>query len=319
MSKVSINYYLNDKLKATETKDGAPAFPVYIRVIHKRVLSRIKSTAVNINVTEKEFENLYNANIKHKVLIEMHGTKVDTVKGRVTKTTETKTEFVPYNIKQYIESETQIIKAFIDFAEDSISKDFVINKSKANFGDLLDFFCYTRFWTVLETVTTGFISLETQVNMQQKLSDYLRKHTDFTYETIEYIVSTNIGLHADTPNGERNLISLSKAVIKDFYCKGILTDKEAARFEFMHLLGKYNFDIYRLPFEKKEKRNPNPHEFLTFYVWLRGKADVLKYINAHAESYTRKNLTETANAAEKIFVDYFKQGYFKGWKEIEAE
>ena len=224
MAKISINYYLNEKLKSKENETIGAAFPVYIRVIHKRILSRIKSTATIENLPEKEFETFC-------------------------KSTPA-------------ENEKRILQAFFDFAE-NIIKDFQINQSKTNLGGLLDYFCYLRFWTVLEDITTGFISSETRVNMCVKLREYLTKNTDFNPETIHYIAPTNIGLHADTEGGKQKFISLRKEVIKDFHAKGILTDKEAARFEFTHLLNTYSFEKYRLPFEKTGGRNPNPHEFLT--------------------------------------------------------
>ena len=313
MAKISINYYLNDKLKSKGNEVNGGAFPVYIRVIHKRILSRIKSTAINVNLTEKEFENLYNSGIKRKVVIEHSGRKLEN--GTITESNYTTTEYVDYEIKQHIESETRIIQAFFDFAENTI-KDFQINQSKTNLGDLLDYFCYLRFWTVLEDIKTGFISAETRVNMSEKLREYLMKSTNFKQGTLYYIAPANIGLHAETREGKREYISLPQEVTKDFHSKEILTDKEAARFEFMHLLSMYNFDKYRLPFEKKGGRNPNPHEFLTLYVWLREKSEILKYIREKAESYTRENLTEIATAAEQVFVEWFKKSYFEGCNNV---
>jgi hypothetical protein len=310
MAKVSINYYLNNKLKSKGNETGGVAFPVYIRVIHKRILSRIKSTAINVNLTEKEFENLYNAGIKRKAVTEHHEIKAE--KGRATQSNYTTTEFIDYDIKQHIESEKRIIQAFFDFAENTV-KDFQINNSKTNLGDLLDLFCNLRFWIVLQDITQGFISHETRVNMYQKLREYLQANTDFNAATIEYIAPINIGLHVDKPNGKRQFISLDIETTKDFHSKGILTDKEAARFEFMYLLNMYNFDKYRVPFEKSGGRNPNPHEFLTLYVWLREKPEILKYIAEKGQNYTRENLTEIANNAEQIFIDWFKKGYFEGW------
>lgn len=274
MAKISINYYLNDKLKSKGNEANGAAFPVYIRVIHKRILSRIKSISTRENLTEKEFETFcHSANV---------------------------------------ESEKKILQSFFDFSENTI-KDFQINQSKTNFGDLLDFYCNLRFWAVLENIRTGFISPETRINMYVKLRDYFAKNTDFKAETINYIAPANIGLHADIQGGKQEYISLSQEVTKDFHEKGILTNKEAAQFEFIDLLNEYNFNKYRYPFEKKGGRNPNPHEFLTLYVWLREKPEILKYIAEKGQPYTRENLNEVAANAEKIFIEQFKKGYFEGW------
>jgi hypothetical protein len=311
MAKSSINYYLNKKLKSKGNEAGTMAFPVYIRVIHKRILSRIKSIAINVNLTEKEFENLYNTSIKRKVVTEHRAVKVE--KGRVTKSNYTVTELIDYDIKRSIESEKLAIQAFFDFAENTV-KDFRINNSKTNLGDLLDFFCNLRFWAALGDVESGFISSETRKNMHQKLCEYLRANTDFNAATIEYITPLNIGMHANEPNGERKYISLDIETRKDFHSKGILTDKEAARFEFIELLSRYDFEKYRKPFEKNGGRNPNAREFLTLHVWLLEKSEILEYIAAKGENYTRQNLNETAIAAEQNLIDWFKKGYNEGWQ-----
>jgi hypothetical protein len=318
MGKISISYYLNTKLKATD-KNGVPAYPVYIRVLHKRVLTRINSTAVNIPVTEKEFANLYGANIKHKIITETKRTKVSAVTGRVEQIAETVTELVSYDMRKAIETERNIIISFFEFADKYIS-DFAINKSKTQFGDLLDFYACCEILQLLEWIKSNFISIETRLNMYRKLGKYIAEKTGFSFSTATQIITANVGLHAKSRDGKQEYISLEVETINDFRTAGILTDKEAGTFEFINLLRNYYFKKYSYPLAKKgnravrENRINNPYEFLTVRVWLREKQEIIKYISENATPYTKKYVAKLAEKAEKLFVDLFRKQYFEGSK-----
>jgi hypothetical protein len=315
MGKISVSYYLNTKLKPTQNADGAAAYPVYIRVLHKRVLSRINSVAVNVPVSEKQFENLQNADIKRKLVTEKNGIKLKN--GIVTKITETFTEYVPYNVTAAMETEKNIIVSFFEFAEKHIT-DFVINKSKTNFGDLLDYYANSKIMPLLEWVKSDFIPFETRKSMYEKLEKYIAEKTGFSFSTAVQIIPANVGLYAQRHNGKREYISLGTETIKDFRTAGILTDKEAGIFEFVKLMRGY--EKYRLNAARKgkqaerENRINNPYEFLTVRVWLREKAEIINYIAAKCEPQTREFVTEFAEKAEKLFIDLFRKLYFEGWK-----
>jgi hypothetical protein len=317
MGKISVSYYLNTKLKPTQTTDGKKAYPVYIRVLHKRVLSRINSVAVNVPVTEKQFENLQNAGIKRKFVTETSGIKLEN--GIVTETNETKTEYVPYNVAAAMETERNIIVSFFEFADKYIL-DFIINKSKTSFGDLIDYYANCEIMQLLEWVKTDFIPIETRWNMQKKLKKHIVEKTGFSYSTAVEMTAVNVGLHAKSRNGKSEFISLGTDTINDFRTAGILTDKEAGAFEFINLLTEYNFNKYRLPVARKGKqaekeyRVSNPHEFLTVRVWLREKPEILRYVAAKASPKTREFIAEYAEKAEKTLIDLFKKQYFEGLK-----
>ncbi|MCL2435242.1 MAG: hypothetical protein FWD09_03765 [Lentimicrobiaceae bacterium] len=109
MGKISVTHYVNTKLKA-KNHDGNECFPVYIRVIHKRILSRIKSTFIYLPTTEADLKN---AEI----------------------------------IQRLCRHETQFIKSFFEYAEKQIL-DFSVDKSKCNLGKLLEFYG-SNFWELL--------------------------------------------------------------------------------------------------------------------------------------------------------------------------
>jgi hypothetical protein len=274
MGKISVKHYFNDRLKA-ESINGEKYRPLYVQIIRKLRTSQIRSAFVTEKITAEQ----------------LHTEKIQAL----------------------CKQEATMIHAFFEFA-DKATDEFMVSKSKTNLGDLLDFFCCLPFWSVLEDITSGFITGETRINIFTKLRNYFKANTDFNDLTIAYILNSNVGLHAASKDGEAKFISLSKDVIKDFHSKGILTDKEAARFEFTELLGRYNYDKYRLPLEKNGQKNPNPHEFLTLYVWQREKPEILKYVEAKSAKYTRQNLAKIVTDCENVFINLFKKGYFEGWK-----
>ncbi|MDR2423878.1 MAG: hypothetical protein LBD59_04040 [Prevotellaceae bacterium] len=306
---------MNTKLKASKTPEGECAYPVYIRILHRRILSRINSVAVNVPVTEKQFENLYNSGIKHKLVTETEGTEMKN--GMITETRETITEHVNYDIRKAVETETNIITSFFDFASRHIS-DFIISKAKTNFGDLLDYYANTEITQLLEWSKTDFIPFETRLNLHTKLRQYIEDKTGFTTSTAIAIAPVNVGLHSKSRNGKREFIHLGTEMINDFLMVGILTDKEAGLFEFINLLQSYDFETYRLPFARKgkqaerKKRINNPYEYLTLRVWLREKPAILKYLTAKASPKTREFIAEYAEKSEKVFIDLFKKQYFEG-------
>ena len=106
MGKISVTHYVNTKLKAK----GNECFPVYIRVIHRRILSRIKSTFIYLPTTETDLKN---------------------------------SEI----IQRLCRHETQFIKSFFEYAENQIP-DFSVDKSKCNLGKLLEFYG-SNFWELL--------------------------------------------------------------------------------------------------------------------------------------------------------------------------
>ena len=317
MGKISISYYLNTKLKPTQNADGTAAFPVYIRVLHKRVLSRINSVAVNIPVTDKEFKNLEKSNIKHKLVTETSGTKIEN--GVVIETNETITEYVNYNVAAAMETEKNIIVSFFEFADKHIT-DFIINKSKTNFGNLLDYYATAKIANYLEWVKTDFIPIETRINIHQKLQKYIIEKTGFSHSTATQITPANVGLHAKSRNGKSEFIYLENDTINDFRKVGILTDKEAGFFEFINLLRGYDYDTYKLPIARKgkqaekENRINNPYELLTLRVWLREKPQIIQYISTKASPQTQKFITEYAEKAENVLIDLFRKQYFEGLK-----
>lgn len=68
MSKVTVKYYLNTKLKhRVSQKDGEIRYPIYIRAIHKRIMSSLSSSLGY--ATEKELENIINSK-KAKIELE---------------------------------------------------------------------------------------------------------------------------------------------------------------------------------------------------------------------------------------------------------
>lgn len=272
MGKISVKHYFNDKLK-TEIINGEKYRPLYVQIIRKQRTSQVRSAFVTEKITAEQLQS--------------------------------------EKIQTLCKQEATMIQAFFEFA-DKATGEFIVSNSKTNLGDMLDLFCYSELYAILTDIKNGFITDETRINIFTKLRDYLKANTDFNDITIAEILNINVGVHAREENGKRNFISLSHNTITDFHKKGILTDKEAAHFEFNEYLLRYNFEKYRLPFEKNGQRNPNPHEFLTVYVWQREKSEILKYIKEKGAKYTRENITELAENCEKTLINLFRKAYFEG-------
>ena len=281
MAKVSINYYLNDKLKAKENEAGEIVRPVYIRIVHKRIMSRIKSKAVE-ELSQKQFDILYNTKIGH----------------------HKPTKHVDSRMIQSVEDEKKIIQAFFDFAE-SVEADFKIDKSETNLGDYLHDYREYPLSNILNIKTLGFISEEIEMNTIMNLSKYLSVTTQLEEHTITCItISFDLG-RENWGMGE---------IVQDFHGKGILTDKEAARYEFIALLDKYGYEKYQLPYENEEGAivaSPYFWVLVSPFVWMQEKAEILKYIAENGQAYTKEHINENAAAVEYALNEWFKDTYCK--------
>jgi hypothetical protein len=278
MEKTSIKHYFNTRLKS-ESINGVLYSPLYVQIIRKQRTLQMKSGLVTEKITPEMLQTP--------------------------------------KIQALCKKEAELITAFFDFAE-SIITDFHVTKSKTPFGDLLDFYCYNRFFDFLKWIKTGFVEFETRINLYKKFREYLTANVPETVlpvNMIQYITPNNLGLHAIEQNGEMEYISFDIPEIKFFHEKNILIDLEAGKFEFVELLQRFNHEKYTSPYLKKGTHNPDITEFMTFYIWQKNKSEILQYIKSQAESYTLENLPEIIQCAEKCFIDRFKKAYSDGIKE----
>ena len=133
MGKINIKFYLNDRLKSTE-QNGAILYPLYLSIIQKRVMSRVKSVFVTNPISKSEFEN-------------------DLIK------------------EHFFNPEENFVRLFFEFAETAIT-DYSVSNSKTNLGKMLDFWhndLYLMLWDYgflnveeREQIRSNFVNYFTQ-------------------------------------------------------------------------------------------------------------------------------------------------------------
>jgi len=132
MGKINIKFYLNDRLKNTE-QNGEILYPLYLSIIQKRVMSRVKSVFTTFPISKVTFE----VAIKHNAF----------------------------------KDEENFVRLFFEFAETAIT-DYSVSNSKTNLGKMLDFWhndLYLMLWEYgflnideREKIRSNFVNFFTQ-------------------------------------------------------------------------------------------------------------------------------------------------------------
>jgi hypothetical protein len=250
MTKISINYYLNDKLKSKE-KDGQTVFPLYIRIIHKRILSRVKSVFTPIPITKELFE-------------------WERFESLVCK------------------DETKFIQSFFDFAESAIT-DFNVSKSKTNLGKLLEFWHNDLYLALYDY---GFIDTDTRAKIHTNLAMYLSEKTGLSFGAMILFIKDF------RENSVTHFLPLCLE-LKKLKKEKVLTDKQAAKIEFINLLREY-----------KTKGKVKDYK-AKIYDFFTEKETILQYVSKKSKFCTPEMIKEFADETETLFKDTVRHFYSK--------
>jgi hypothetical protein len=251
MGKVSINFYLNDKLK-TKEENGETVYPLYVRIIHKRVLSRVKSLFLRFPVSKSMFEFEQNS---------------------------------PF----LFQKETEFIKSFFEFAEKTIP-DFIVNNSKTNLGKLLDFWHNSLFIVLYDY---GFLDTETRGQIHKQTARYFAEKTGLHFGTTLLLIKDF------RENSITHFLPLALD-LKALHKAKVLTDKQAAKIEFIYLIWGAT---------QTEKKRPKG-----VYQWYTDKENILQRVTKKAKFCTTEFITEFATETDMLIKDtvrhFYSQFYF---------
>jgi hypothetical protein len=250
MGKVTIKFYLNDKLKSKE-ENGQTVYQLYVSIIQKRVMSRVKSVLTPYPISKEIFELA---------------------------------EFKEYSLAR----ETEFIKQYFEFADKTIN-DYRVSTSKTNLGKMLDFWnndLYLALWDY------GFIATETRGEIHTRLATYLAEKSGLS-------VGATFLLIKDFR--ENSVIHFLPLVLelKQLRKAGVLTDKQAAKVEFINLLREYT------PKGKRKEYN------IKIYEFFKDKESILQTIKKRAKFCTPEYITEFAAETENLIKETVRNFYYK--------